>query len=1255
MRKKYLSALLFGALLFASAGTFTSCKDYDDDINELREQINGNQTTIGSIEEQLKSLQSAAQAAQSAADAAAQQAQSALEKADEAAAQAALAQQAAEEAKTEAIEQAKAELEAYKAEVEEALANKVDGTRFDTMAEELEALGADLQTKYAELVGMIEAIQPGLAGDLNGLELRIGANEGNIANLQDALATLTGGETDLEMQKAVLENYAQLLGENGLSAQLAEVQSDIAEINTTLTAVQGDIQTLKNDVLTNKTDIAGINTYINDTLKPKLQDIDNEIRDINSALSQLHVLIEARLSSITFAPNTFVDGVEAIVFNSLEYDDMKDFKETEDFTSAWEWVDEDKDGQSEWKAVENGGKMPAAKYSTAALATASYHFNPSSFKLSNADYQYIDRQVEVITTRAAVEATDLLEIEGEPKYNVEDGTVDFQLRRLDTPNTSDGNALDKVNTVALQATLKGEALGENEAQNNTDVVVTSPYVRVYDAVVNQSELFISDKESLETIGDKAHFATTVAAAQNEVEARYEVIYDEEFNLKDLIATCVNKVNDPSDLHNAFNIDAYKLSYRFAVAETRYDAASEGTSTNQQTVIECVDAEAGLYKVPEKVGRESIGRTPILRIELVDENGRVVRRAFVKVKVVTAQAEEWAPVVPYNYEVIFDCADTQEKLVLDEEWMRTEVYQKIMNSDNEASMSHEEFWKTYEYDKTYFTKDDNTPWGGNDPEVIAGTTTDGTATKKIVWNFIHGNVGPFGADGTSTITATMVFKNTNGFSEYPKTIKIVIVVNAKLPQINQEFVPNEVYWEKDANGKLLAFRSNVNVPDDVNAPGTDCIFSTKLSDAYASIKFDDRLPKCRAEYYRVADGTNPDIKKGIIITGDKASEQVISLDKNNEAIKKALNSEGGLNVGLEYVIEFESGDTRVVATLPVRFVTPLYLNMPVGLSLTDAKTGGDYINYASNELFTDWRGYSVFAPTWEVENVDKPYWRKVCTPHFQVIPGWNEVVSAARWDVEFDIIHVETGINKLYGAKGTVTFEWIYTKISPDGMGTVSGTTTTTQEINVPAEYLTAADADAAFSAKIGDPNDYLPTNEQIGLEPGYGAKISFNGQSSTNTTFEESVNSVVDVKVIKNMEYIPAKIEYHPSELVQTPCNKKPDYAGTEIGETVGCWQWTNRTESQIADVPGAYWAFYGLDNNADLVFDLDNVKTSLTYNGGKLPNGVTLTVEGNKLKYVNVGTPVGESYTITVPVYRTYGWGVVKDELTFTVNPSIK
>ena len=50
MRKKYLSALLFGALLFASAGTFTSCKDYDDDINNLQTQVDDVKNKVSELE-----------------------------------------------------------------------------------------------------------------------------------------------------------------------------------------------------------------------------------------------------------------------------------------------------------------------------------------------------------------------------------------------------------------------------------------------------------------------------------------------------------------------------------------------------------------------------------------------------------------------------------------------------------------------------------------------------------------------------------------------------------------------------------------------------------------------------------------------------------------------------------------------------------------------------------------------------------------------------------------------------------------------------------------------------------------------------------------------------------------------------------------------------------------------------------------------------------------------------------------------------
>ena len=44
MNKKFLSAVLFGALMVSSTGTFVSCKDYDDDITNLQDQIDQQKT-----------------------------------------------------------------------------------------------------------------------------------------------------------------------------------------------------------------------------------------------------------------------------------------------------------------------------------------------------------------------------------------------------------------------------------------------------------------------------------------------------------------------------------------------------------------------------------------------------------------------------------------------------------------------------------------------------------------------------------------------------------------------------------------------------------------------------------------------------------------------------------------------------------------------------------------------------------------------------------------------------------------------------------------------------------------------------------------------------------------------------------------------------------------------------------------------------------------------------------------------------------
>lgn len=55
MNKKFLSALLLGALTVTSTGTLVSCKDYDDDIANLQEQIDKNTNAIAEINKLIQS------------------------------------------------------------------------------------------------------------------------------------------------------------------------------------------------------------------------------------------------------------------------------------------------------------------------------------------------------------------------------------------------------------------------------------------------------------------------------------------------------------------------------------------------------------------------------------------------------------------------------------------------------------------------------------------------------------------------------------------------------------------------------------------------------------------------------------------------------------------------------------------------------------------------------------------------------------------------------------------------------------------------------------------------------------------------------------------------------------------------------------------------------------------------------------------------------------------------------------------------
>ena len=1201
MNKKYLSVVLFGALLAASAGTFTSCKDYDDDIKGLQEQIDKSGSTITDLQTQLTTLKAAADAAQATADAAktaAAEAKTAADaakaagdqaKADAATALAAAkaAEAAAAQAKADAIEEATKQVEALRNSMQAAIDKKLDVTAFE---EASKLLGA-----------RIDGIEAGLSNLKNGA---VKENTEAIKSAQDAIEALQSADEDFATTLKELDEYVKITLEAKIDVNADDIkaaQDDIKAAQEDLDAlwkkISGGEGSLEDLISKNATAISDLKDAIEDELdviKGDIKDIQADIKKINgqiTAINQnlagLHTLVVSRLTSISLAPDLFVDGIEAVRFTSLQYSPM---------------------GESE------NASIPATsyKFSTAALATASYHFNPASFKLANADYGYIDRTAEVVETTRAIAASKLVEIVGEPEANPVTGTVDFKLLRLNSHTTQPG--LDRTNMIALQATLKGDAVDEGEK----NAVITAPYVAVYDAILSYEDVRIADKETLTTGADEAHYATTFDACTKE-DPRYKIPYDKEFNLKDLVATCFG-----NNGHDEFPIADYKLSYRFAVASTAYNIEEGNTETNQQKWIKCNDAIEGKYQA-EGFNPEAFGRTPILKVELVDEAGNVVRRGFVKVEFI-AEKESDFTVGNEAKELTFACNVTEASYTITEEFIRENVYRKITNGTN-IGMSHEEFWNIYTT-STAEVKKNNQVFSMSVPKIVDGTTEVGTATKKIVWEFTHGELKAIGAGG-SQFVATITVKNKLQSSKYPDKITFKFIVNVKLPVATLESVKNELFWQ-NIDGELKFFKVNAEVPDTPEDPADGCLIHQKLGLAYD--KYDVKgLPICVTDRYVVTKTYSDGKATSKVLAGVKIDGETISLDKdgaNATAVKAALNSAGGLQASVAHIYTLESGDQITVNEFMVNFIRPVSLNMPSGVTLTDAVTGGDIANFQWNGLLMDWSGNAIVSPSVvETEDISS-YWKRVCVPEYELTEGHYNIVTPASLKTTTGTVDIVTA-SPITTYNGSATYT--YTQIT-------DGTTTTTKTYTTPHSMVTK-----------GEVSNYLYAQALNGAPAGY--RLTANG-TVNYTEVLVSAGSSITYTYIASIDYTPAVIEWIPGE----PIAKKhdhtlqPNFEGTSYGQKSGCWEWTKTTFSSSVINLGQYWFYYG--EFSEVKLDIDKVTTDLKYNGGKLPDKATLEQVGNTVKYVNVKSPIEYAYKIFIPATVNYGWGTLSSTLTITVNP---
>ena len=655
MNKKFLSAILFGALMVTSTGTFVSCKDYEDDIKDVQEQVDANKSTLTALETQLASLKSAAEAAQATADAAKKAAADAQTAGDDAKKAAEEAKAAAAQAKLDAIAEATAKVEALKAWViEQGYATK-----------------EELAAAIAIVSGQVEGVEAGLSDLKNvveGLEEQLG-----VLNLT-ALSNIAALQEDLDAQKAALAELKNSSTDEALAVKLEEAIAYVQEVQNTLgqsigfltnrlddvsdvlsqhdarfesleawTGMLGNsLQALIEDAAT-KEDVNELWNEIETQFKPTLGMLASNIDAINANIQTLHVLFTS-LRSMVFVPDLYVDGIEA-----TEYTFAVGSYLSGAATEADLEVTGEDDQLTPYALAKNeiyGYVSTMMDWTYNPVWTVNYHLNPSNAKVDAKALSFISKDAQSISSRAANASTAEPTVVG---ATTKDGV-------LTVSYTAKGEAITtKKNMVAMMA------LQANLKNGEKDTIITSDYAALYPSQVSPYMIAYSKKniggEQYACVDNKNEYfhvyPTAMEAIENE--ATLTVEYNGSLELKDYLCIHYNQSNSILGLNNsnsagmhkvwAYGEEAqYDLEYKYSLVS--YIVGNAETPENKYAVVDekghveprYVDAQGNQHVSNGTTGVSAIGKKPVVRVEVVDKNtGDVVLGGFVKIEIVRSIA------------------------------------------------------------------------------------------------------------------------------------------------------------------------------------------------------------------------------------------------------------------------------------------------------------------------------------------------------------------------------------------------------------------------------------------------------------------------------------------------------------------------------------------------------------------------------------------------------------------------------------------
>lgn len=357
MRKKILSALLLGLFTVASTSTFVSCKDYDDDVKNLQEQITTNDTNLKKLVEdkialvnaEIEKTNKAISDAEEAYKAADEELQKKIDAANKAITD---GDKATLDAAKKAVEDAmvtvsttyatKAELEKAQQDLTAAYekADKVLNDKIDAKVEELvladkalddavkkaqkraddaytfaESISNDLKANYAtkkELSDAVTKLNATIGDVKKELTDLINANTNKITDLDTRLGIAEGKITAAEGRITANESAISKLDSltKVHTADLAKLNSRLPQVADSLKVLYGKVADLKTsletvaDTLSQNyraavnAAVAQLRNDVKDSLNPIRIDINNLGTRVTTEVGRLDGNIEKANDSI---------------------------------------------------------------------------------------------------------------------------------------------------------------------------------------------------------------------------------------------------------------------------------------------------------------------------------------------------------------------------------------------------------------------------------------------------------------------------------------------------------------------------------------------------------------------------------------------------------------------------------------------------------------------------------------------------------------------------------------------------------------------------------------------------------------------------------------------------------------------------------------------------------------------------------------------------------------------------------------------